>query len=76
MKISTLGNIVILFINEDDEIVHKIIYEELPNISSLIHNFEEMKDDDEFGIGESYLKLVVAIISMKEYVSLYGDTEI
>lgn len=76
MKLSeTNWNFFVLFINDKMEIEHAVGYESLPNISSLIENFNELKTDEEFKIPNSE-SLNVDIISKEKYIEFMGDFEI
>ena len=73
MKISDFGDTVVLFINEYNEIEHKIVFNGAPNIATLKENFDELS---EFLPDICIDKLLVDIISMKKYIKNFGDEEI
>lgn len=76
MKFSELGKEIVLFIDDEDNIVHQAVFEDIPNISTLKNIFEELKDDEEFGVGPDYDLLKVVGITMKEYLDIFGDFEL
>lgn len=77
MKISEMGNVVVLFVDpQSKEIIHRIVYESYPNIASLMDNFNELNTDEDFGIGEHYQSLIVDILPMDSYISEFGDEDL
>ena len=76
MKISDLGNVVVLFVdsNNDNEILHKIVYDSYPNVATLRENFDELYEfiEDNVNIEE----LLIDILPIKDYILTYGDEEI
>ena len=77
MKISEMGNVIVVFIEpQSKEIIHKIVYESYPNIASLMDNFQELNTDEDFGIGEDAQKLIVDILPMDVYISEFGDDDL
>lgn len=77
MKISEMGNVVVLFVDpQSKEIIHRIVYESYPNIASLMDNFNELNTDEDFGIGENYQSLIVDILPMDSYISEFGDEDL
>ena len=71
---SGLGNVVVLFMGNEHIILHKVIFNELPDIYSLNEVFNELPEyiSDSIEIGA----LFVDIITMNDYIIEYGDFEI
>lgn len=66
----------ITFTNKE-ELIHAIGYEELPMVSSVRHNFEELVHDEEFGMDKCKVDaLVVNIISVDEFTQKYPEIQI
>lgn len=65
--------VIILFIDENN-IVHKTIFETQPNIASLNHLFDELTSDTEFGMTKEYVEtLKIKIMTLTEYNKHYDD---
>lgn len=68
MKISEMGNIVILFMDDYNVIKHKVVFKSLPDINSLLSILNEVK---------MFLPndLVISMIDVNEYIAILGDEE-
>lgn len=73
MKISDLGNVVVLFVN-NNEILHKIVYDSYPNVATLRENFDELYEFIEDDVNAE--ELLIDILPIKDYILTYGDEEI
>lgn len=76
MKFSELGNVVVAFLNESEEIVHEVVFDSYPNVASMKNICEEIQYDLEFGYGEVALNFRVDILDMDSYISKVGDREV
>ena len=65
----------VLFINEQNDIEHSIGYEYLPNVASLLENFDELKNDEEFKL-DNVDSLYIDIISKEQYLEIIGDLDL
>ena len=52
----------VLFIADDDVIMHSVFYEQRPSVPDVLHNIEEMRSDKDFGIGEEETNLCSMVI--------------
>lgn len=76
MRISeTEWNVFVLYIDNNNEVVHSIGFETLPNIATLQENFNELRNDEEFKL-DNVDTLCVDIISKEKYISVMGDLEL
>lgn len=74
MKISEMGNYVVLFVNPTNaKVEHTVVYEELPNVATLQENFNEL---DELDISCDKRILAVSIITIEKFISVFGDEEL
>lgn len=76
MKFSELGNVVVAFLNESEEIVHEVVFDSYPNVASMKNICEEIQYDLEFGFGETALNFGVVVSDMVSYISKFGDREL
>ena len=61
-------NYFVSFLDKDSgDVIHIAGYEERPDVINLIHLFEELKTDEEFGMNSDYVNtLKVGIFKKKE----------
>ena len=60
-------NFGIFFIDTNNSIIHVVFYEEYPNVESVYHNIDEMKNDKGFGIGDDAVNVLkMVIINIKD----------
>ena len=59
-------NCFVIFV-KDDKMIHSVGYESIPKVKSLIHLFEELKTDEEFGIPDLE-ELKIDIIGKQEWL--------
>jgi len=60
-------NCAVAFVDGDDDIVHICAYESPPSVADLYSLFQELVDDEEFGMEEDYvMNLKVYIICIEE----------
>lgn len=70
---SDLGNIVLLFIDEVNEIQQEIVFKDLPNVVTLQHIFSAMFKNN---VMNDFQKARIDIISMDQYLEAFNDREI
>ena len=70
-------NCFLVFLDDNDTIVHTVCYKERVTYHSIKHAIDELKNDEEFNIGlsdEQIELLSIKILNKEEIAELYGET--
>jgi len=62
MENNITPNYWVIFIQLDGTVIHMIAYEEPPAVRDVLHITEELRTDEEFGIGDLVDSLIMTIV--------------
>lgn len=76
IKISqTVWTHFVVFLDDNNNVLHSVGYVGFPNVASLKENFEELAIDEDFKI-DNIDSAFIAIVDKNTYIGIVGDFEV